>query len=52
MLGKKKMNILEEELYRTKDYLKDARKKISALNEKLNEQLNRCLEEKQEIESN
>ena len=52
MLGKKKMNILEEELYRTKDYLKDTRKKISALNEKLNEQLNRCLEEKQEIESN
>ena len=52
MLGKKKMNILEEELYRTKDYLKDARKKISALNEKLSEQLNRCLEEKQEIESN
>lgn len=52
MLGKKKINILEEELYRTKDYLKDARKMISALNEKLSEQLNRCLEEKQEIESN
>lgn len=52
MLGKKKINILEKELYRTKDYLKDARKKISALNEKLSEQLNRCLEEKQEIESN
>lgn len=52
MLGKKKINILEEELYRTKDYLKDARKKISALNEKSSEQLNRCLEEKQEIESN
>ena len=52
MLGKKKINILEEELYRTKDYLKDARKMISALNEKLSEQLNRCLDEKQEIESN
>ena len=52
MLGKKKMTILEEELYRTKDYLKDAREMISALNEKLSEQLNRCLEEKKEIESN
>lgn len=49
MLGKNKITILNEELDRTKTHLKDAKEMILVLEEKLSKQLNKYLEEKQEL---
>ena len=51
MFGKKKIIVLEEELDRTKTYLKDARKMVLALNEESIKQFNKYLKEKHDIAS-